>query len=181
MAFYDSIIKLLNRAYSIAEYLNALVKAVGMHLDKIYAQLLVFKNNLFFDLLNEEGCDWWEKLLYIEKASTLADRRSRIKAKWNSNNHNCIDLIQMCCNAWKNGETKADFLNGKIVIQFVGNYGVPTDLDGLKVAIEEIKPAHLPYLFKFKYLLIENIHEVMTIEDMEKLTIDMFAFDNQEK
>ena len=69
-----------------------------------------------------------------------------------------------------------DFKNGKIQITFVGSFGVPDDLDSLKLAIGEVKPAHIGFEIIYKYLLIENIHEVMTIEDLEKITLEQFAF-----
>ena len=89
-------------------------------------------------------------------------------------------MIQRVCDAWKNGEVEVDFVNGKIQIQFVGSFGIPSDLDSLKDSVEEIKPAHLDYLILFKYLLIENIHEVKTIEEMQQITIDSFSSGHEE-
>ena len=125
-----------------------------------------------------EGVLHYEKLLAITptKNQSLENRRAKIHSKWLSNNHNSIKLIQTVCNAWKNGEVIADFKNGKIQITFVGSFGVPDDLDSLKLAIGEVKPAHIGFEIIYKYLLIENIHEVMTIEDLEKITLEQFAF-----
>lgn len=52
---------------------------------------------------------------------------------------------------------------------------MPTDLQALYEAVENVKPAHLPYAVIFKYLLIRDIHEVKTLEQMENLTMSQFA------
>ena len=84
------------------------------------------------------------------------------------------------CNAWKRGEVEADFISGKLKLKFVGEYGIPDDVDSLISAVDEVKPAHIPLLLLYKYLLIRDIHEVKTIEQMEQLTINMFAFGVEE-
>ena len=133
-------------------------------------------NLFYFDKLDKKGCEWWEKLLKITEISqNLESRQARIRAKWLSSAHNDILLIQTICDSWKNGDVEADFIDGKINLKFVGEYGVPEDLNGLTKAIEEIKPAHLPLLLIYKYLLIEDIHEVKTIEEMEQIQLFCFA------
>ena len=48
---------------------------------------------------------------------------------------------------------------------------------GLKNAVGEIKPAYIPYEWKFKYLLIKDIHEVMTIDEMENTLLNDFSYE----
>ena len=155
-------------------------KAVDFALNEMEKAITTTKNNFFFDKMNDDAVLFMEKLLKITPTSTqtLENRRDMIRARWRSNGHNCIELIQNVCNAWKNGEVEADFVGGKIQLKFVGEYGVPEDLDALKDAVSEIKPSHIVYYCLFKYLLIENIHEVKTIEEMEEITLDMFASGN---
>ena len=92
-----------------------------------------------------------------------------------SNNHNTLSLIQAICRSWNDGEAEADFINGKIQLKFK-TIGTPANLNSLLEAIGIVKPAHIPVLTLFSYLIIETIHEVKTIEEMEELTIDMFEF-----
>ena len=68
------------------------------------------------------------------------------------------------------------FTGGKIRLQFVGAYGVPVDLDALKAAVRLVIPAHLAAEYAIKYLLIRDIHEVMTISTLETQPLGIFAF-----
>lgn len=178
MSIKDEIIKLINAVYQSDKFINDYTEALGIVFQRLIDFCESVKNNQFFDRLDEDGAKWWEDFLKIPPpaSQTLKDRQATIQAKYLSNGHNEIKLIQRVCDAWQNGETEADFVGGKIQIQFVNSFGIPNDLDTLKSNIEEIKPAHLSYLILFKYLLIENIHEVKTIEDMEKYTLDCFSF-----
>lgn len=176
--FLEKIKKLLNKVYRVDEFVNALLTPVGNKIYFFFRQVDALYCNFFFDSLNEDGCNYYEKLLKItpEPDDTLENRRAKIQAKWLSNNHNSITLIKNICSSWNDGEADADFIDGKIKIQFSGAYGVPKNLNSLLKAIEIVKPAHIAIYTAFKYLIIEEIHEVKTVEDMEELTIDMFEF-----
>lgn len=178
MSFRDDILKLLNKVYRQDEYTKALLKPLDNQINDIDDVIQAIVNNFFFDKLDEDGCKWYEKLLGVipKNNQTLEDRRSSIAAKWRSNTHNDIKLIQTICDAWKYGDVVADFVNGKIQIKFVGEYGVPDDLEGLIRGVDIVKPAHLAYYIIYKYLLIKDIHEVKTINQMQTFTLDMFAF-----
>ena len=108
--------------------------------------------------------------------STLDSRRTALKAKWRSGGKLTIEQVQAVCDAWKNGEVVVSFPNGSIRLQFVGAYGVPVDLDALKAAVRLVIPAHLAAEYVIKYLLIRDIHEVMTLSTLETQTLSNFAF-----
>lgn len=107
--------------------------------------------------------------------ATEEDRRSALKAKWRSGGKVTIRQIQAVADAWRNGEVEVSFPSGRIQVQFVGSFGVPTDMDGLKQAIALVIPAHLPVDYLLKYLLVEDV-EQMTLEELETKTMDQFAF-----
>lgn len=157
---------------------NDFMKAVCFALEDAENAITETKNNFFFDKMNLKAILFMEELLKITPTNTqtLENRRDVIRARWRSYGHNSISLIQNVCNSWKNGEVEADFINGKIQLKFIGEYGVPEDLQDLINAINVIKPSHLAYYLIYKYLLIENIHEVMTLEELESHTLDQFAF-----
>jgi len=169
MSLKDDIINLINVAYRQDEFVNDFTGAVASVMNTLLQFCQSVHDNIFFDTLDNEGVEWWEKMLAIVPLSTqtISDRRSKIQAKWLSKYHNDVDLIQRVCDAWKNGEVEVGFVNKKIQIKFVGGYGVPADLDSLKESIEEIKPAHLPYVLLYKYLLKKEIHGVLTKTQME--------------
>ena len=108
--------------------------------------------------------------------ATLENRRSTLKTKLRSSGKVTIELIQAVCDAWKNGEVVVSFTGGKIRLQFVGAYGVPADLDALKAAVRLVIPAHLAAEYAIKYLLIRDIHEIMTISTLETQPLGIFAF-----
>lgn len=180
--FQDEILAFLSKIYKNDPYTKALLQPLNGQIQNIDDVIKIIKNNFFFNSLTEDGCKWYEKLLGLIVGSnqTIEDRRSSIQAKWLSNTHNDIVLIQKACDAWKNGEVEADFINGKLQITFIGEYGIPDDLDGLLRAVDVIKPAHIAYYLIFKYLLIKDIHEVKTIEEMENITLNSFAFGSEE-
>ena len=84
-------------------------------------------------------------------------------------------IFQMVADSWRNGMVEVGFSAGKIVVQFVGAFGIPEDLDSLEAALQLVIPAHLAMEFLFRYLLIRDIHEVKTLSEMEQLTLNQFA------
>lgn len=119
-----------------------------------------------------------ERLVGITPApgATPEERRTALKSKWRAGGKLTIEQVQAVCDAWKNGEVVVSFPGGKIRLQFVGAYGVPVDLDALKAAVRLVIPAHLAAEYAIKYLLIRDIHEVMTISTLETQPLGNFAF-----
>lgn len=169
------ILKLLHKIYRDDEFIKNFCNATNTVFKSCEDMINRLGNLFYFDKLDLKSCEWWENFLKINDiVKDIDSRRARIRAKWLSSAHNDILLIQSICDSWKNGEVEVDFLNGKINLKFVGAYGIPEDLEGLINAIDEIKPAHLPLLLIYKYLLIEDIHEVKTVEEMGQ--IELFCF-----
>ena len=101
-----------------------------------------------------------------------------LQAKWRSATGKCdVDLIQRVCDSWQNGEVDVDFVDGEIVLRFVGAYGVPDAdaLAALKTAVQEVIPAHLAVAYLYRYLLVREVHG-MVISTLQTHTIDEFAF-----
>ena len=108
----------------------------------------------------------------------VEERRSVLQAKWRSATGKCdVDLIQRVCDSWKNGEVDVDFVDGEIVLRFVGAYGVPDAdaLAALKDAVQEVIPAHLAVKYLYRYLLVREVHG-MVIDTLQSHTISEFAF-----
>lgn len=158
-------------------FIQTIITSISNWLEKFNDKLVEFYSNFYFDRLTINGILHFEKELAITPDSnqTLSDRRVVIRSKWMANSHNSISLIQAVCDTWKNGEIKADFAGGKILLNFIGQMGVPDGLDSLKLNIDDVKPAHIPFIMIFKRLLIENIHEVKTVENMGNLAIELFG------
>ena len=110
--------------------------------------------------------------------ASVEERRSVLQAKWRSATGKCdVDLIQRVCDSWKNGEVDVDFVDGEIVLRFVGAYGVPDAdaLAALQSAVQEVIPAHLAVKYLYRYLLVREV-SAMTVSELQTHTIDEFAF-----
>ena len=59
--------------------------------------------------------------------------------------------IQAVADAWRNGVVDVGFDGSTITVTFVGELGIPEDLDGLKSALEMTIPAHLALRYEFRY------------------------------
>lgn len=125
----------------------AIAKEHGLQIEEAQQVL----SDLFFDTCSLRMLEFYEKECGItQKAASEADRRSAVEAKWRSDGKCDIVLLQLVADSWKNGKTDIDYKNSKLIVTFVDK-GVPTDLDGLKTALEATKPAHIPIEYIFKY------------------------------
>lgn len=153
-------------------FVNDLFNAVFIVISSIDSMVEDIKKEFFFDTITI-GLKACEKLLKIQPSvnATIDERRSAIRAKWRANGKNTMKLIQDICNSWDNGEIEAHFVQGKIKLQFVGSYGIPTKdaLQALINQIEEMIPAHIGYFWQYKFLLKKDIHHVLTKNQMQQL------------
>lgn len=175
METLQNLTKNLNTLQRKDPYTLNILNAVANEIESLSANIEDFKLQYFFDTATWY-LDKYERELAIKNNATLEEKRSNIEARWKSGGKSDLYLLQAIADSWKNGEVKISFINGKINIKFTGNYGVPDDLESLKKELDNAKPAHLRIAYNFKYLLVEDIHQAMTLEDMEQIEIDKFAF-----
>lgn len=130
--------------------------------------------------LNVDSATWglivFEKELKIKTDlnKPLSERRSVIKSKMRGSGKVDHIQIKLVADAYTNGNVLVSF-NGHIIVKFNSNYGIPPNLDDLKNALNDIKPAHLAIDYEFNYLLIKDIHNVKTLFEMDATTLDKFA------
>ena len=175
MSNKEDILNMLPRLYRKDKWLNDLFNAVGLSVDRLEQDTENALNELFGDTATYALPMYERELLLNGEGKTLEDRRAAVIAGWQRGGKVDIYQIQAAANAWRNGETVVDFKNGKIVVTFVGAFGVPDDMQGLMDAIGIIKPAHLIVEYIFRYLLIKDIHEVMTLSEMENTQLNKFG------
>lgn len=121
------------------------------------------------------GLELWERELglQINPSLTYDERRAIIKSRLRGNGKIDADLIKQVADSWTNGDADISF-DGKINIKFNGEYGIPSNMDSVKKAIESIVPAHLTVIYLFTYLFINEV-EAMNISEMELITLDKFG------
>lgn len=83
--------------------------------------------------------------------ASLEDRRSAVIAKWRSGGPVTLAQIQAVADTWRNGVVDVGFDGSTITVTFVGELGIPEDLNGLKSALEMTIPAHLALRYEFRY------------------------------
>nr|WP_278002048.1 DUF2313 domain-containing protein [Clostridium botulinum] len=116
-----------------------------------------------------------EMSIKLDPSLKQDEKNSIIAARWKSEGKADLNLLQAICNSWKNGKVKVSFLNGKIVLKFIGEYGIPTDLNSLKKQIDLSKPSHLAVDYLFAYLLLKDV-EAMSLTTLQNNTLSNFAF-----
>ncbi|AUN11433.1 DUF2313 domain-containing protein [Clostridium botulinum] len=157
-------------------YVKNLCRTSGIEMDTIEDVITDIKKQFNFSTMT-----WGADLLASEMGIKLDpvlkqdEKNSIISARWKSEGKADLNLLQAICNSWKNGNVKVSFIDGKIVLKFIGEYGIPTDLDSLKKQINLSKPTHLPVEYLFAYLLLKDV-EAMTLTTLENTELTNFAF-----
>jgi hypothetical protein len=170
-------------SYMPAYYENSRVNrsdlnAKGTELDQLYNALNETLNQ-FFVRTATWGLDRWEEELGLttELAKPIEQRRALVESKLRGAGRFSGRLVKNVAEAYDGGTVDVSFQPAEwsFTIKFVDTIGVPPNLDDLKMVMEEIKPAHLKVEYEFSYLLIRDIHGVMTLNQMEQTPLSKFA------
>lgn len=172
----DELIEHLHEMYRKDPYIQSLFTSAGLSLDNLEDAVNDVKNQYWFDTITW-GIPTMEKILDFKTNinDPIEARRSQLEARWKSAGKADLYLLQAVANSWKNGDCEASFVNGKIQVQFTGEYGTPADLDNLKKALENVKPEHLAIVYSFRYLTIGEVQN-MTISQLQNTKLSEFAF-----
>ncbi|MBV7275457.1 YmfQ family protein [Clostridiaceae bacterium UIB06] len=107
------------------------------------------------------GLKFWEEFLGItvDENKALDYRRSTIKAKLRGTGTITVKLIKNVAESFSNGEVEIteNIQPFTFEVKFVGSRGIPPNLEDLKSAINEIKPAHLSVQYKFTYTVWKEV------------------------
>jgi hypothetical protein len=173
----DRLLANLHRMVRSDLYIIELCTSTGLEIDTVISLATDIYNNQFFNTMTW-AADILAKQMNMTLATPLtqAEKNSIVEARWKNMGHSNIYLLQNICDSWRNGDIIVTFVGGKIQITFVGEYGIPSNLTSLYSEISKAAPAHLVLEYLFKYLLIRDIHEVLTITQIEAVTLNKFAF-----
>ena len=173
------------RSYNLENYLplflsetqlfSSLFNAVGIELDNLDLDIDDLNAQLNIDTATW-ALDIYEKELgiSIDHAKLLDYRRSVIKSKWRMSGKLDSTIIKTVCDAFTNGNVLITF-DGTIHVKFNSILGIPPNLNDLKIAVEQIKPAYLLLDYLFSYLLIRDIDQLITIDQLQSTPLDKFA------
>ena len=101
------------------------------------------------------GLALWETAygIPVEAAKDAEYRRSRIISKLRGQGTPTAELIRAVAASFANGEVEVVEHNDQyyFAVRFVSVLGVPPNIDDLKAAVNEIKPAHLNCIYEYVY------------------------------
>lgn len=97
----------------------------------------------------------YEKIygIQVDVSKSAEFRRERIRAKIRGVGTVTKQMIEAVARSYSNGEVEVieDPANYSFKVKFVGTKGLPPNMADLTLTIEEIKPAHLAFVFEYVY------------------------------
>lgn len=157
---------------------NALLNAIGRQMDDIEARETDIINQLFIKTATW-GLALWEEDYELSSfaGKPYEQRRSRIISKRRGMGKVSVSLLKRVAESYINGTVDVHKEPNSAIfrVKFIDNLGIPPNLEDLKEALYDTIPSHMDVEYEYKYLLIKDIHEVMTIAGMETHTLTDFA------
>lgn len=154
------------------EALDGQLRKIQSARDDVLAQLVVGTATW--------GLELWERAYGLETDAEkpLEQRRERVMAKIRGTGTVTEAMLKNVAESYTNGEVEVIGRPREYAVdlRFISVLGTPPNIDDLSAALDEICPAHLAYRYLYRYLLIREIHKVMTLVDLERQTLDKFAF-----
>lgn len=99
----------------------------------------------------------WEEVYGITTNFSLSheQRREIILAKMRGQGTTTVEMIRNAAIAFSGGEVEVieDNPHYRFIVRFVGQYGIPRNMQAFKEMLEELKPAHLGYAFEYRYVI----------------------------
>lgn len=87
-------------------------------------------------------------------SKSFADRRSRIKSKMRARGVTTVEVIRKVAESFAGDQADVQVIEYnpeyRFLIKYIEILGLPPNIDGLKAAVDEIKPAHLDYGIYFE-------------------------------
>lgn len=109
------------------------------------------------------GIKFWEKDLKIISmpSKPIEQRRSVVISKMRGSGKVSASMIKNVAESYDGGEVEVSVFPSdySFRIEFVSTMGIPPNINDLKAAIEEIKPAHLAIEYKFRYFTYSDLRE----------------------
>lgn len=145
-------------------------KNIQEEIENIFQQFFVKKATWGLDIYEEELG------LSPDECMPVEERRSRILAKKRGDKKLDKKQIQAVCLAYTNGEVEVWLgEDDKLHIKFISTKGIPKGYSELCKVMEDIHPYYIDLLWEYSYYLIKDIHNVMTINELQQTKLHKFA------
>lgn len=126
------------------------------------------------------GLERWEAELGIptDKNKPIDQRRSYVESKLRGSGKVAGSMIKNVAQAYDGGEVSVLISPGeyRITVTFIGTLGIPSNIEDLKRVLDDIKPAHMAIVYEFRFLLIKDINNMMTFNQLKQTPFSKFAF-----
>src|SRR5471030_348531 len=141
-------------------YNDSIIKTIydsqGAELGSLYYYIDDLLNQCFIDTATW-SLNLWEEEYGITTNLSLSyeQRREILKAKKRGQGTTTKTMIKNAAEAFSGGEVNIikDDPNYSFIVQFIGVKGIPRNMEAFKNMLEDIKPAHLAYIFKYTYTI----------------------------
>lgn len=158
--------------------MRAIMQVQGTEVDRLRGAFLSNRNQYFIRRA-DTGLVLWEKELAIptDVNKPISERRSVVESKIRGIGTVTRQMLERVAQAYDRGlirVTEQPELY-QITVQFIDTLGTPPNINDLMAALEEIKPAHLTLKYTYRYLRIKEIHNVLTLNQMNSLKLSNFT------
>lgn len=159
-----------------ASVFNKIYKSQEYQLGVMYWQIDDLLKQCFIDTATW-GLIYWEEEYGITTNLNYSyeERREVIKAKKRGQGTCTVALVKNVAESFSGGECNVIENTGpyEFTIQFIGVKGIPKNMANLINAIDDIKPAHLVYNFKYTYTSWDYLDSKnLSYNNAEKITWD---------
>lgn len=156
-------------------FINEINGSIGLSLDNFGASITDFTNQIDISKATWSLPIYEKELgITIDISKSDAARREQIVSRLRGTGKIGAAEIKLIADSYTNGDVEITLDHG-IAIQFSSVTGTPSNLDDLKTVIRTVTPAHLTIKYKFRYLLINEIHNIMTIDELQSTLLSKFA------
>lgn len=155
------------------------INVISKTLDEAQKEVDSLEKELFIQTAEGIGLRRQEEIYKIDTDSNkpIEHRRSYVKSLMVSDDIPTPELVKRVAESYVNGQVEVleVFNEYLVIIKFVGSYGIPPNLEDCKKVLRETIHGHLGLEYEFMYLLIKDIHDVMTLTEINNTKLNKFA------
>jgi len=161
----SDLIKYLPDYYRNSKVMKEVFKGLNLECDKLSSNVTDTENQFFIVLTDRELWRYEQDLGIAVESSFSADtRRGKILSRLRGTGTVTKDMIRNVANSFVYGEIEIieQPNNYTFIVKFISKKGVPPNIEDIKSAIEDIKPAHLAVEYIFTYRMWQEVKSMLS-------------------
>ncbi len=155
--------------------LSDLIYAEQAEIDRVSLACDAMLDEMFIKTFTQKTAQNWERLYGLEPAPDfdIGYRRHRVVAKMLMQSPLTPVVLKNIIEELSESKVELfeDYENMRIVIKFVGEFGVTPYMISAQNEIEKIRPFHLPIIYEYSYVTIGN-YDNNTLEQLGDSTFE---------